>query len=224
VVIPFTSSFSRVTGVEFVEEWLCGKLKAGLVVAGDEIRFGAGGSGNADLLRKYSSGCGFELMMLETHLHGEQRISSTYIRECLKNNDLSQASQLLGYPYSLTGKVASGNRIGNTIGYPTANLEVEEGFKQIPGDGVYAVIAETSAGRFGGMLNIGVRPTLADAGHQTIEVHMFGATGSFYGDKISVRFIERLRDEMKFGSLEELKRQLDRDKEAALKCITFDSK
>jgi riboflavin kinase/FMN adenylyltransferase len=221
LVIPFSESFAGVSGKEFVEDWLCGKLRAGLVVAGDEIRFGSGGSGNADLLRKYATGCGFELMMLETHLHGEQRISSTFIRECLRAGDLSQANSLLGYNFELTGTVASGNRIGNTIGFPTANINIGEDFKQIPSDGVYAVIAETSSGRYRGMLNIGVRPTLQDEGHQTIEVHMFGAQGDFYGDRITVKFVERLRDEMKFGSLDELKEQLEKDKEAAMKCITF---
>jgi riboflavin kinase/FMN adenylyltransferase len=167
----------------------------------------------------YAQVKGFDVIRLETHTDNEERISSTLIRTCLQSGDLQSANNLLGYPYFITGKVVGGNRIGNTIGFPTANIECPEGFKQIPSDGVYAVITDLRGKPYKGMLNIGVRPTIGDQSRKTIEVHLFDVSDDLYDETLKVHFISRLRDEFKFGSLAELTEQLSLDRQSSIKVL-----
>jgi riboflavin kinase/FMN adenylyltransferase len=150
-----------------------------------------------------------------THVENEARISSTLIRDCLISGKLETANNLLGYPYFVTGEVVLGNRLGNTIGFPTANIECAACFKQIPADGVYAVTADWKGVTFQGMLNIGIRPTIDDNTHKTFEVHLFDMSENLYGQTLRVNFVARLRDEKKFGGLDELKTQLALDMQAS---------
>jgi riboflavin kinase/FMN adenylyltransferase len=138
---------------------------------------------------------GFQVVRLETHTENEERISSTLIRNCLTEGKLQLANHLLGYHYFVEGTVVSGNRIGNTIGFPTANVNCLQDFKQIPSDGVYAVTVDRKGKSYLGML----------------EVHLFDVSDDLYNETLTVRFVERIRDEMKFGSLNELKAQLEQD-------------
>lgn len=223
IVVPFTPEFAAITGEQFISEFLVDKLQVSCVVVGDDVRFGAGGTGTAQMLQEFAGESGFCVKYLDTHLHNETRISSTFIRACLQAGDLASANRLLGKQYSFSGTVTPGNRIGTSIGFPTANINVPEHFKQIPSDGVYAVYTEVKGMRFAGMLNIGIRPTLQDHDHKTIEVHMIGAEGDFYNENLTVRFVQRIRDEMKFGSLDELRLQLEEDRKTTMNIINFDN-
>ncbi len=212
LVVPFTHEFAALTARQFLDEFLNLYIKPSVIVVGDDLRFGSGGSGNLKLLADSGKLNGFDVVQLETHTENKARISSTLIRSTLMSGDLDTANQLLGYPYFISGEVVKGNRIGNTIGFPTANIECTTCFKQIPSDGVYAVIAEWKGTAYKGMLNIGVRPTLEANAGKTFEVHLFNLSEDLYGETLKVHFIARLRNEMKFSGLEELKSQLALDK------------
>jgi riboflavin kinase / FMN adenylyltransferase len=219
LVVPFTSEFAGQPAGRFLDDFLIRYIKPGVIVVGDDLRFGSGGSGNLDLLVKSGQISGFEVIRMETHTDNEARISSSLIRTCLLSGDLVSANNLLGYDYFFTGKVVRGNRIGNTIGFPTANIESSESYKQVPCDGVYAVIVEWKGNRYKGMLNIGIRPTIEDNSHKTIEVHLFDVSDDLYNETLKVRFISRLRKEMKFGSLGELTDQLLLDRKASIEIL-----
>jgi riboflavin kinase / FMN adenylyltransferase len=219
LIVPFTPEFAGQSADQFLDDFLNRYIKPGVIVAGDDLRFGTGGSGNPDLLVRSGKANGFEVIRLETHTDNKERISSTLIRTCLRSGDLQSANHLLGYPYFISGKVVRGNRIGNTIGFPTANIECPESFKQIPSDGVYAVTVDWNGNGYKGMLNIGIRPTIEDESHKTIEVHLFDVSDDLYNQTLKVSFISRLRDEMKFGSLGELTAQLSRDRLASMKVL-----
>ncbi len=219
LVVPFTREFASLSANQFLDEFLNGCIKPGIIVVGDELRFGSGGAGNLELLTESGKSNGFDVVRLETHTENDTRISSTRIRNCLLDGDLHSANELLGYTYFLTGKVVRGNRIGQTIGFPTANVECSYEFKQIPPDGVYAVIAEWNGTSHKGMLNIGIRPTIEDHSHKTIEVHLFDLSDDLYDQTLKVRFIKRLRNEMKFAGLEELKAQLAIDRVDSVRAL-----
>jgi len=219
LIVPFTADFASAQPIEFIRGCIYAPFHPSCILVGDDVHFGAGGRGDISLLSEQGRSLGFEVTRFDTRIHNRKRISSTNIRYCLKTGDLASANEMLGYPYTLTGKVITGNRIGNTIGFPTANLTVPETVKQIPSDGVYAVYASTGNRMFGGMLNIGMRPTIDVDNHRTIEVHMFGAEGDMYGENVEIRFVSRLRDEMKFSSLDELKAQLGHDRDAAKRIL-----
>jgi riboflavin kinase/FMN adenylyltransferase len=144
-----------------------------------------------------------------------ERVSSTRIRTALREGHVARAARFLGSPYALTGTVVTGDGRGRTIGFPTANIEVHAARKVIPHDGVYVVEAETAGATHRGMMNIGVRPTVTDGKARTLEVHLLGMDADLAGEEITVRFLDRLRDERKFGSLDELVQQLARDRAAA---------
>ena len=211
LVVPFTPEFASLSAKQFLDDFLNQYIKPGVVVVGDDLRFGSGGSGNLQLLADSGKIHGFEVVKLETHIENEARISSTLIRDCLMSGKLETANKLLGYPYFVNGEVVLGNRLGNTIGFPTANIECAACFKQIPSDGVYAVTVDWNGATYQGMLNIGIRPTIDDKGHKTFEVHLFDMSEDLYGQNLRVNFIARLRDEKKFGGIEELKAQLALD-------------
>ncbi|MDD4644547.1 MAG: bifunctional riboflavin kinase/FAD synthetase [Bacteroidales bacterium] len=219
LVVPFTADFARLSARQFLDDFLDRFIRPGAMVVGDDPRFGAGGSGNLELLRSYGRNHGFEVVQLDTHIENEERISSTLIRRRLLSGDLSSANHLLGYPYFITGRVVRGNRIGSAIGYPTANIECTEEFKQIPCDGVYAVTVEWKGGIYKGMLNIGTRPTITEDSRRSVEVHLFNEMADMYDETLRVRFMKRLRNELKFNNLDELKAQLALDKEASLKVL-----
>lgn len=219
LIVPFTAEFAGQSADQFLDGFLNLYIKPGVIVVGDDLRFGSGGSGNLELLTDSGKMNGFKVVRLETHTDNEERISSTLIRNRLIAGDLETANSLLGYPYFIGGKVVHGSRVGNTIGFPTANIECPEYFKQIPSDGVYAVTVDRQGRSFKGMLNIGVRPTMEDDSHKTIEVHLFDVTEDLYDETLKVHFISRLRDEMKFAGLEQLKAQLSLDRQASLEVL-----
>jgi riboflavin kinase/FMN adenylyltransferase len=209
-VINFNEDFSRQTGEEFVRGMARGFRHLHGVCVGSEFTFGHKRTGDVTLLRKLGSELRFRVHGLsEVSLDGNV-VSSTRIREAIGSGRLDAASQMMGRGYSLAGQVVKGQRIGGTLGFPTANIDVAG--LVLPPRGVYAAHAHAGAGQFRAVVNIGVRPTMTRADHSvTVEAHLLGFAGDLYGREIEVTFVEKLRDEQKFPSVEELRAQIARD-------------
>ena len=211
-VMPFTKDFSRMTTREYLRE-LMDRYGAKAVLIGYDNRMGCDADG-ADQVADVALDLGLEVIRTQMvpSEHG-YAVSSTKIRERLEAGDVRAASAMLGYDYTLHGVVVAGNRLGRTIGFPTANMQMYEPLKQVPGNGVYFVKVETLGRELYGMSNVGCRPTVSSGNHRTIETHIFDFNEDIYGLDIKVTFIEKLRDEIRFESLEALRSQLENDKE-----------
>ena len=216
VVVPFDHVFANQTAEQYVKDFLYAYFKPHTVIIGYDHRFGKGREGNYQMMKEYAQPLGFEVKEISEQIINEIVISSTRIRHALKDNDIVTATQFLGYPYFFEGVVIEGNKLGRTIGYPTANLHISSEEKLIPGNGVYAVtvVIRDSAlvGKvYKGMMNIGLRPTV-DGKKKVIEVNIFDFDADIYGQTIQVHLQYYLRGEVKFNGLEELKEQLRKDK------------
>ena len=211
-VMPFPQDFSRMTTREYLRE-LMDRFDAKAVLIGYDNRMGCDADG-ADQVAAVAHDLGLEVIRTQM-VPSEQgyAVSSTKIRERLEAGDVRAASAMLGYDYTLHGVVVAGNRLGRTIGFPTANMQMYEPLKQVPGNGVYFVKVETLGRYLYGMCNVGCRPTVSSGNHRTIETHIFDFNEDIYGLDIKVTFIEKLRDEIRFESLEALRSQLENDKE-----------
>ena len=222
VVVPFTEAFSQLTAEQYIREFLLEKFHPHTIIIGYDHQFGKGRKGDYHLLESFSASEGFSLQEIPVHLLNEVSVSSTRIREAIGQADMDTASRLLGYDFFFSGRVMEGNKLGRTIGYPTANLQVEDPEKLIPGDGVYAVevmeMPEGTSGRLKGMMNIGKRPTV-DGAKRTIEVNIFDFNKDLYGKELRVFVKKHLRSEQKFSGLEALKTQLATDRENALAAL-----
>jgi riboflavin kinase/FMN adenylyltransferase len=215
IVYPFTKEFSRLTSIEFVRNILVNSIQTKRLVIGYNHHFGRNREGSFEHLKEYGPLYGFEVEEIPAKDIDHIQISSTKIRNALLIGDVRTATAYLGHIYSLTGTVVKGKQLGRTIGYPTANLQVTDTYKLIPGDGVYAVKIKHKNVFYGGMLNIGNNPTVEGKG-KSIEVNIFDFDKMIYGDEATIYFIERLRDEVKFNNLEELKEQLAKDKQDSM--------
>jgi riboflavin kinase/FMN adenylyltransferase len=217
-VLPFTKDFSSMTA----EEYLChikGKYGTETVLLGYDNRVGCDVTG-ADQVACIAENLGLEVVrtdMVPSELGFA--VSSTKIRQRLEAGDVQGAAQMLGYCYPLHGVVVAGNRLGRTIGFPTANMQLYEPLKLVPGNGVYFVKVETVSREFYGMCNIGHRPTVSSGNARTIETNIFGFDEDIYGLDIRLTFISKIRDEIRFDSLEELKKQLEIDRDSCLDLI-----
>ncbi len=215
VIEKFTEQFSRITAVEFVRDILVNKLKAKQVIIGYNHRFGRNRAANITDLNDFGQTFGFKVHQISAQDIDEVAISSTKIRIALNEGDIQKANSYLGYKFMLTGIVSKGKGLGKTIGFPTANLHIEETYKLIPKEGVYAVSSYRKGKSLYGMMNIGVNPTVNGEG-LSIEIHFFDFGEDIYNEKLQVDLHQRIRDEKKFDSLEALKLQLDKDKQNAL--------
>jgi riboflavin kinase/FMN adenylyltransferase len=211
IVHPFTHDFSRLSSLEFVRDLLVNKVGIDLLVIGYNHHFGRNREGSFDSLCEFAEVFGFDVEEIPAHDLEKVNISSTKIRHALEEGDVELAGKFLGYPYFITGSVVQGSRVGREIGFPTANIQVNERFKLIPADGVYAVQVAWKEGFLSGMLNIGVRPTVDSQKRKSIEVHLLDFDEDIYGKELQVRFIKRIREERQFESLEALKQQLEID-------------
>ena len=218
VVVPFDESFAQQTAVEYIEHFLWQKLRPHTVIIGYDHRFGKNRQGDYHLLEDYGKQLGFIVKEIPEHVLNDITVSSTKIREAVLNSDVATANNYLGYDYFFEGLVIEGNKLGRTLGYPTANLQVEHTEKLIPGNGVYAVIVALGNSSYKGMMNIGVRPTV-DGKKRVIEVNIFDFNHDIYGKTLRVYLKHYLRGEVKFNGLDELKNQLSLDKIAALKLL-----
>lgn len=218
VIHPFDATFSRLTAQEFVKQVLVDTFNAKKIIIGYDHRFGRNRTANIDDLIEFGNKFGFEVEEISAKEVNEVSISSTKIRTALTEGNVELANIYLGYNYTLTGMVSKGKQIGRTIGYPTANIKIEEQYKLIPKNGVYIVQSSIDEIVYYGIMNIGNRPTV-DGTTQTIEIHFFDFNQDIYNQKITVSLLKRIRSEQKFESVDALKNQLNTDKNVALNFI-----
>lgn len=221
VVIPFNHNFAQSSAEDFVEQFLVKQFHPHTVIIGYDHRFGKNRTGDYHLLESMGNSLGFEVKEIDEQMLQESAISSTRIRQALLQHRVKDANELLGYPYFFEGIVIEGNRMGRTLGFPTANLQIAEEDKLIPGNGVYIVHVQlqdpANQGRTierSGMMNIGIRPTI-DGKNRVIEVHLFDWNGSIYGQTIRVELLEFIREEKKFDSPDALRNQIKNDEQSA---------
>ncbi len=218
LVKKFTKAFSRLSSEDFVKQILVDKLHAKKVIIGYDHRFGRNRNANIDDLKKYGKRYHFEVEEISAQDIDEVSVSSTKIRKALNNGNITKANKYLGYNFMLTGKVVRGKGLGNDIGFPTANLAIKEDYKLIPKHGSYVVSSFIDAKLYFGMMNIGINPTV-NGKTESIEVHFFEFNKYIYNKKIQINLLKRLRNEVKFESVETLKLQLFKDKEISLQYI-----
>ena len=208
-LLRFDARLCAMSPVEFVESFLVAGLGVRVVVAGDDFRFGYRGEGNFDLLVSLGARRGFDVVRRETFLVRGGRVSSTWIRDALANDELEIAGELLGRPYAVTGRVAHGDRRGRTIGFPTLNIPVRRYRSALRG--VYAVkVSGLEERELDAVANLGTRPTV-DGRVVVLEVHVFDWSGDVYGRCVDVSFVAKIRDERKFDTFDALKGQIGRD-------------
>jgi riboflavin kinase / FMN adenylyltransferase len=210
VKIPFTKEFSQLSSDEFIRKVVVTALGTEKLVIGYDHRFGRNREGSFEYLKANAQQYGFEVMEIPAQDIDHITVSSTKVRESISQGDVITAAQLLGRYYELTGIVMHGDRIGRTMGYPTANIHLPDPYKLIPALGAYAVKVQHGGQQFQGMMNIGFRPTVN--GHeQRLEVHIFDFDQEIYGETLKIEFVEMIRKELKFESLDGLQRQLQSD-------------
>ena len=218
IIQPFTKEFSRTTSTEFVRDILVDKLKVNTLVIGYDHHFGRNREGSMENLQELKSLYNFQLEEIAAQDIDDINISSTKIRNALAAGEVDIANQYLGYEYFISGTVVEGEKIGSQIGFPTANIYIEEKYKLIPSNGVYAVRIGLGERNFSGMLNIGMRPTV-NGKKRSIEVHIFDFDEEIYESPINVSLVKMIREEIKFESLEDLKKQLFLDRNKALNIL-----
>lgn len=219
IIKEFTKEFSRLSALEYVRDVLVNKLHVKHLIVGYDHHFGRNRTSNIDDLREYGEFYGFKVTEISAQEINAVAVSSTKIRTALQNGDLPTANLFLGYNFCLTGKVKSGRGIGKTIGFPTANLDIQESYKLIPKKGVYVVSAIIGEELVHGIMNIGKNPTISTSTSCSVEVHFFNFHQDLYGLNIEVQLHMRLRDEVKFSSIALLKEQIEQDRLAAIKFI-----
>jgi riboflavin kinase/FMN adenylyltransferase len=216
VIVPFTETFANLSAREYIKDFLISTFHPNTVIIGHDHHFGKGREGNYLLLEKLATEFGYRVQEIPEHMLHDITISSTKIRTALLESDVETGSAFLGYDYFFSGQVVEGNQLGRTIGYPTANIKVDEE-KLIPGNGVYAVFVTIKGYEkvFRGMMNIGVRPTV-DGIRRMIEVNIFEFDEEIYGQTLRVTIKKHMRNEQKFNDLGALKEQLGKDQIEAL--------
>lgn len=219
LILPFTKEFSRLSAEEFVRDILVQGIGTKVMVVGYDHRFGKNREGSFQELQDLASIYDFRVEEIAAEDIDAVTISSTKIRHALLAGDLATANTYLGYPYRVQGKVVHGHKRGKGLGFPTANIQLSAPYKLIPGDGVYAVGVFIHGKKYKGMANIGSQPTFLEREH-AFEVHIFDFAQDIYNEAIEVVFHQRLRDEMRFDSVDALRSQLEKDKFAALGALS----
>lgn len=210
VVHPFTHQFSRLTALEFVRDILVNRLKAKKIIIGYDHRFGRNRTADINDLKRFGEEFGFEVEEINQQDVEEVAVSSTKIRNALQEGRVERANMYLQHPFSLTGEIVKGRGIGKELGFPTANLEVKEDYKLIPKNGVYVIRTNIEGQRVYGMMNIGTNPTVGGK-EKTIESYFFDLNKDLYGQILQIELLVRIRDEKKFGSIEDLKVAMKQD-------------
>ncbi|MCQ2161750.1 MAG: riboflavin biosynthesis protein RibF [Bacteroidales bacterium] len=210
-IVPFTKEFSTLSTREYFRDVIIGRFGGKAILLGYDNRVG-GDNQTPEAIESIAREEGLDVIRTDAVAAERSAISSTRIRAAVAAGDVESAAMMLGRGYSLYGVVVAGNQLGRTIGFPTANMQLYEPLKLVPANGVYEVDVEAVGRRFKGMCNIGVRPTVGSGGAVTIETNIFGLEEDIYGLDIRITFIRRIREERKFGSIFELKAQLEQDK------------
>jgi len=224
VIVPFSIEFSQQTALQYVEDFLVKKFAPRFIVIGYDHHFGAGREGDIDFLKKFEKKAGFEVFEISAQEVDEIAISSSKIRKALENSDILLANRLLGHPFAFEGKVVEGNKIGRTIGFPTANIEIADPHKMVLPEGIYASIvsldprkADQVPIKTGGALYIGNRPTLSPDGRRVIEVNLLDFSGDLYGQNLTVEVMDFIRPDKALDSLDALKIQIAADEAEIVK-------
>jgi len=218
LILPeFNKEFAAQPPEEFIKK-LMDDYQMKVLLMGYDHHFGKDKKGNFEYVKSLEPQLGFETQLIKPVVFDGEPISSSRIRRLLKEGKIEKANKLLGYPYFISGKVVSGNRIGNKLGFPTANIQTDSSEKLLPKQGVYIVKAPIEGRDYFGMMNLGVRPTI-DGKKQIMEVHFFDFDKDIYGKNLQISFLKPLRPERKFPSLKALTRQLQKDKEESLKWL-----
>ncbi|MDR3184828.1 MAG: riboflavin biosynthesis protein RibF [Prevotellaceae bacterium] len=228
-IIPFSHELAAMTTGEFFDRYLKQQLNVDHLVIGHDHRLGNRAIDDFEAMKKLSEPLGITVERVSAISYASffgpdtsvfvpknNTVSSTKIREALKGGDVKSANECLGYCYGLYGVVVEGSKIGRTLGFPTANMQLYEPLKQLPADGVYAALVTVARREYRGVMNVGVRPTLRSAAGRVIETHIFDFNEDIYGQPIEVRLVHRIREERRFNSLEELKQQIAKDKDDSL--------
>ena len=221
VILPFTKEFSRTPSEVFIKDYIIDNIKPAYIVVGYDHHFGKNRMGDFELLNSLMKKYNFKVERVTAQDVENIAVSSTKIRNALAQGNVKSANRLLGYAYTITSEVVVGNKIGRTLGFPTANLELPQEYMLISNRGVYACLVDYNGKTYKAMANIGHRPTIGDRNEDNpiIEVHLFDFDGDLYGKQLRVRFIDRIRDEVKFNGLDELKEQLKQDRKQANKLL-----
>ena len=219
IIHPFDKEFSQLSAEDFVKKILVDQLHVQKIVIGYDHRFGRNRTADISDLIQFGLKYNFEIEEISAEEINDIAVSSTKIRNALMDGEIETAADYLGYRYSLTGKVVKGKQLGRTIGFPTANIEVDETYKLIPKNGVYIVSSVLENQLVYGIMNIGNRPTL-NGESQTIEVHFLHFNQDLYDQNIEIVFIKYIREEVKFNSLEDLKKQISKDQSFAIDFIS----
>lgn len=213
--IPFTKEFSNISSLDFIQNILVEKIGTKKLVIGYDHRFGKNREGSFEQLQLNGPKFGFDVEEIPRQELEQVGISSTKIRTALESGDVETATHLLGRPFSISGRVVAGKKLGRMLGFPTANIDLDSHYKLIPSQSIYAVLVQYEHTVYKGMLYIGLRPTVGGV-YQTIEVNVFDFDKDIYGEMLTIKFIKNIRQDIKFNDLEALKKQLAVDKESAL--------
>jgi riboflavin kinase/FMN adenylyltransferase len=216
--IPFTKEFSQLSSEEFITKILVEKIGTKKLVIGYDHHFGKNREGSFEQLKLNGPKYGFDVEEISRQDVDHVAVSSSKIRKAIETSDLETATHLLGRPYSISGRVIKGDKLGRQIGFPTANIEIDSTHKLIPADGIYAVTVLHEHAAYNGMLYIGNRPTV-DGLKRNIEVNIFNFDKEIYGESLTVHFHQLLRGDFKFANLEELKAQLKKDEELTIQVL-----
>lgn len=213
IVLDFTIALSRLTAQEFITTVLAEQLRVSTLLIGYDHRFGHDRTDGFEQYVTYGAACGMDVVKASPYDEGQTAVSSSEIRKLLSLCRVEEATHLLTYPYQIRGSIVSGYKVGRKLGFPTANIQIDEPFKIIPGIGVYAVWVYLENEQYKGMLYIGDRPTLNNGSNITLEVNILDFSNDIYDSEITVAFIHFVRGDIKFDSLEELKEQLANDRD-----------
>lgn len=217
VILPFSIEFSQMSPAEYIESFIIKHYKPHTIVIGYDHRFGLNRQGNIDTLKAYANEGHFAVKEISQKKIDSMKISSTEIRKAIKQGEIDKANTLLGHRYRMSGSVIHGEKLGEKLGYRTANLNPTSSEKLIPFPGIYAVFVHYDGFQYKGMLYIGTKPTIRANGQKSIEVHIIEFNEIVYGKTIEIEFIEFIRPDATFNSLEELKAEIDSDKQLSLK-------
>jgi riboflavin kinase/FMN adenylyltransferase len=221
IIIKFTLEFSNIPACDFLKDILVGEIRTKYLVIGHDHHFGRRGEGDFNTIKQCAKDLDFTVEQVEGYHTEDGMISSSLIRGAILNGNIEKANNWLGYPYSISGQIIEGRKLGRKIGFPTANIKPYSEHKLIPANGVYAVEVQLDKKVMSGMLSIGSNPTVnTDINFRSIEVHILNFDEDIYGRNIIVIFRKRLRDEKKFGNIQELAEQMEQDKQETLRLLT----
>jgi len=220
ILLPFNLELAALSAKEFIEQVLIAKFGMQHLIMGYNHRFGKDRIDDYSVYQSIANENQFGISKVEAVKVGSVNVSSTVVRNAIETGDVVLAKALLSYTFSLTGNVVSGQQLGRTIGFPTANIEPNDSHKIIPQTGVYACKLLVKGNKYDGMLNVGIKPTVSSKTKQTIEVHIFNFSDDIYSEEVVIEFVDRVRNEQKFESVDALKAQLKIDEQTVKKLLS----